>query len=457
MMKGEFVNSKAGIMRSFWAKSLGAPPHFTLEARIFNAICLASIAGLFLNIFLNFLLGIPQLGVLMLVLLAVSGLCYYFSRFKKRLNTAIIVYMIGSNVLFIINFKYNSGINGPSLLIFMLLFFLTISIVPKKQYWLWITINIAIVTTLLMFEYKNPAAIPNTYINIERHFIDLAYTYIFTVFFIFMVTTAVRKNYHAERKLVEQKAVELEQVNETKNKLFSILAHDLRSPLASVQNYLEVLSEFKLDDDERRSMERELLNSTQNTQQMLANLLSWSKSQMEGVTVKLVELNLKEVLQGTLQINQAIAAEKGIQLTDQLTDSAFIIADPDMLQLIVRNLVNNAIKFTNPGGQIMVSSEIIGDDCQVRIKDTGIGIPHDQQNDIFSLKTSSTYGTKNEKGVGLGLVLCKEFAELQGGKIAFESAPGTGSTFYVSFKRLRGIGDSNAPAEGELVKKAGSE
>jgi len=358
------------------------------------------------------------------------------------------------NILLAVNFKYNSGINGPTLLIFVLCYFLTISIVPKKQYWFWISLNLLIVLALLSTEYRFPQFIPDTYSDIKSRYIDLGYTYILTVLFVFLVTTYVRQSYFTQHQLVEQKADELEFANETKNKLFSILAHDLRSPLASIQNYLEILSELQLDEDERLSINKKLLNSTQNTQQILSNLLLWSKSQMEGANVNMVNLNLGDVLQSTLQIQHTLAAEKGIQMVDRLKSSVSIIADADMLQLIIRNLISNAIKFTDPGGEIIISSDIIGDDCRITIKDNGTGINYEQQSDIFSLKAKTTYGTKNEKGVGLGLVLCKEFTELQNGKIAFESSPGVGTTFYVSFKLAQNINKIDTREKGEFVNES---
>jgi two-component system sensor histidine kinase/response regulator len=241
--------------------------------------------------------------------------------------------------------------------------------------------------------------------------------------------------------------------NDTKDKLFSILAHDLRSPLVSIQNYLEILSDFKLDESEKLSIKKDLLNSTQHTQQMLSNLLSWSKSQMQGVTANLANVNLKEVLKSTFQIHKTIAAEKGILLTNQINNTVFIVADTDMLQLVVRNLINNAIKFTAPGGEITVSDDIIGDYCRIIIRDNGNGIPVEEQESIFSLKVNSTFGTKNEKGVGLGLVLCKEFTELQNGKITFESLPGIGTTFYVSFRLVHDGNGLSIPGNWDLVKQ----
>jgi len=438
------------MIKSFWEKSIGAPTVFSLEARIFNAICLTSVVSLIFTVCLNFLLGIQQLVILMVSVLACAVLCYYFARFKGKLISSIIVYMVVINILLAVNFKYNSGINGPTLLIFVLCYFLTISIVPKKQYWFWISLNLLIVLALLSTEYRFPQFIPDTYSDIKSRYIDLGYTYILTVLFVFLVTTYVRQSYFTQHQLVEQKADELEFANETKNKLFSILAHDLRSPLASIQNYLEILSELQLDEDERLSINKKLLNSTQNTQQILSNLLLWSKSQMEGANVNMVNLNLGDVLQSTLQIQHTLAAEKGIQMVDRLKSSVSIIADADMLQLIIRNLISNAIKFTDPGGEIIISSDIIGDDCRITIKDNGTGINYEQQSDIFSLKAKTTYGTKNEKGVGLGLVLCKEFTELQNGKIAFESSPGVGT----SFKLAQNINKIDTREKGEFVNES---
>jgi len=441
------------MRQSFWMKIIGEPVDFSLEARIFNAICLISAVCAFFTAFLDLILGIQQLVVLMLVVFFIALMCYYYSRVKGMLDASIIVYMIVINTLLIVNFKFNSGVNGPTLLIFVLSCFLTISIVPRKQYWFWIALNIAMVSILLLFEYQYPKLIINTYADEKSRFIDFSFTYIFIVIFIFLVTTTVRKSYHAEKSQVEQKAAELEIANDTKDKLFSILAHDLRSPLTSIQNYLEILSDFKLEESEKVSIKKDLLNSTQYTQQMLSNLLSWSKAQMKGVTVKLIKIDLKYVLKSIFDIHKGIAAEKGIQLTNQLNNGVYITADEDMLQLVVRNLVSNAIKFTAPGGEIVVSDEVMGDECRILVKDNGIGIPFEEQANIFSLKVSSVYGTKNEKGVGLGLVLCKEFTELQNGKIGFESTPGIGSTFYVNFKLYRDVGDINISGNGALVKK----
>ncbi|MFI5159352.1 MAG: sensor histidine kinase [Sphingobacteriales bacterium] len=423
-------------MTTSWAKLIGESPHFNLEARIFNGVCFLTAIGTLFGIIANLLLGAQEVAIIFTSIFLCMGLCYYLARFKGRFSLSILFYMVIINLLNILNFRYNAGINGPGLLIFTLCNVLTLSVIPKKQFLFWIVLNIVIVVSLLFIQFYNPQIIIDNASRMER-FIRLGSAYVLLLIYIFLITRYIRQSYNAERALVEKHAAELEVANETKNKLFSILAHDLQSPLASIQNYLEILSEMQLDEEERQSFEKSLLDSTKNTKQMVTNLLSWSKAQMDGVTVNLVSIDLKETLLDILKTYRGIAAEKKVHIVDQLKNAALISADKDMFQLIIRNLIDNAIKFTNPGDEIVISDEVIDNNCRIIIRDNGIGIPTDQQGSIFSLKAASTFGTKNEKGVGLGLVLCKEYIALQDGKINFKSTPGIGTTFYLSFKLLK--------------------
>ena len=187
-----------------------------------------------------------------------------------------------------------------------------------------------------------------------------------------------------------------------------------------------------IDAIQKQMVEAELLLLTKNTSDMLSNLLSWSKSQMDGVVVTFSIINISESLRNTLDVQKLIANKKGVNLEYEINEAVNITGDKDMLQLVVRNLVNNAVKFTPAGGYVKIQSNITGADCRLVIKDNGIGISAEQQKELFTLKSKPTYGTMNEKGVGLGLLLCKEFIELQNGRIWFISSPGLGTTFYIS-------------------------
>lgn len=437
-------------LQSFFQLVTGAPGGFSLEARIFNGICFFSMSGVAVGVIANFILGKLLLAFIMLPLEGCAITSYYFSRVRHKLNPAVILYMAALNVLVIAGFVSNSGINGPSLLIFVVSLFITISVVPRKDYWFWILLNLAIVAGLMITGYRYPALIHNTYSNLASggRYIDLSIVYLLVSFLIFAVTNSIRRNYYQEKLLVNQKAAELEKANEMKDKLFSIVAHDLRAPLASIENYLEIITDFKLEEEELLSIKKDLLDTTRNTRQMLANLLLWSKSQMQGVVVNITDCDVKKTLTGIFEIYHTISAEKGIHLVDRLAKKIIIKADADMLQLIIRNLINNAIKFTDAGGRVVISGKLEGCEYVIMVTDSGRGIPFEQQEDIFSLRTNSAAGTRNEKGAGLGLVLCKEYAELQGSRIAFESAPGAGTTFYLYCKLAEGAAGETLPGKG---------
>jgi two-component system sensor histidine kinase/response regulator len=430
---------------SLWLKLTGDPTVFPLEFRIFHAICLILIISLTYNIPVNIFIGLPVAAFLSLVAAVTFFSIYFKSRYRGKMNGSIFLCAIICNILFLVNYFYNSGINGPNDVVFVLSLFLIIFISPPKQHTLWAIINIGLILVMHGIEYFYPQTVPDTYKSRPARFFDVTSAYLATAFTMYYTIKVIRKNYDYERRQVEEKRrdikrqnqhiltqnEQLEHLNSEKNKLMSIIAHDLRGPLSNIQNYLELVSEYGLDKEEREVVEGDLLKVTQSTLNMLSKLLIWSKSQMDGVTVKLSDINLSEALKNTLEMERIMALKKNITLTYNIDQVINVVADNDMLQLVVRNLVSNAIKFTPKGGKVDITTEMVMHECKISITDNGKGIPLDQQGNIFSLKARSTFGTDNEKGVGLGLPLCKEFTEHQGGRIGFESTPGQGSAFFI--------------------------
>lgn len=190
-----------------------------------------------------------------------------------------------------------------------------------------------------------------------------------------------------------------------------------------------------MDTEEKAAIEKSLLLSTKLTSEMLQNILSWSKDQMGGTSVNLKPVSIHDALHKTIQLKETLAREKHITLTYVPQPSLVALADVDLLQLIIRNLLNNAIKFCHHGGNILLETTDQDNHCLIRISDDGIGIEEEEKSQIFSLKHKGTYGTNKEKGVGLGLTLAKTYTELQQGKIWFESEIGKGTTFYVSLPK----------------------
>ena len=419
-----------------WEILIGDQPTFSMENRLFNAVAILTLIALVVSIVSSIFLDISALyNLLTLVILCIL---YYFSRFKRQFTIPAIIYCFATYGYFIANYFYNAGIIGPTIFGFISTFILIVALGPVNWHKLWIFLHLAVVGTLLLLEY-NHIGHYETYGNRKEQFIDISISYLISITIMYFVIVYIRNNYLKEKRLAEHyansvisKNEELEELNQVKNRLFSIISHDLRTPLKSIQGYLEVLADGAFPESEKNKIEEQLLYLTKQTQDMLFNLLSWSKSQLSGNNIELQEVNLYDTLIGTTEILQASAERKGIKLEIFINNSLHVKANADVLQLVVRNLIQNAIKFTNNGGQISVNTYVKDKQAYIVVKDNGVGIPLQKQPEIFSSKLKSAYGTNNEKGIGLGLYLCKELIEIQGGKIWFTSIPGLGSEFTFS-------------------------
>ncbi len=225
-------------------------------------------------------------------------------------------------------------------------------------------------------------------------------------------------------------SVQLQEMNKFKDKLFSIIAHDLRNPVVALRNTIDILEPEMLHTSELSFIKAELLRQFNSMDFTLTNLLEWARSQMKGETYLKENLNLHEIVENTIKLLLPLAQSKEIGICNQVPKSTVVYADLNHVRFIIRNLLNNAIKFTNKGGSINIFVNKKDKQYVISVKDTGIGISKEEQQKLFTMGTGiSTQGTEGEKGTGLGLILCKEFIEKNDGKIWIESEKGQGSTF----------------------------
>jgi len=229
--------------------------------------------------------------------------------------------------------------------------------------------------------------------------------------------------------------------NETKDKFFSIISHDLKSPFNSLLGFTDLLLQNydTFDDAERKHIIESLNTSSKNTYQLLENLLTWSRSQTGRIEFSPQEIEVKTLIYEIILLSQPAAENKSIVLSDHTEADLSVYADKSMLQSVLRNLISNAIKFTGNKGSVSVSAKKSKQDrfIEISISDTGVGIPEDIIDDLFRIdKNRSRPGTEKEKGTGLGLILCKEFVEKQGGQIWIESEVGKGSQFIFTLPEV---------------------
>ncbi|MEE9449129.1 MAG: ATP-binding protein [Ignavibacteriaceae bacterium] len=250
------------------------------------------------------------------------------------------------------------------------------------------------------------------------------------------IASAIRKKMDEEE--LKRYSEELHELNKSKDKFFSIIAHDLRSPFYGLMGLTNILkSEYKeLPPDETKAYLDELYSSTSNLYTLIENLLEWSRIQSGKMIFQPEELDFKELLQEVIPVLYQTAQLKSISIENCINNCLIIYADWAMIRSLMQNLISNAIKFTHKGGSINISCSKINDEkIEVKVKDTGVGMSEDKISKLFRIDENiSTPGTNKEKGTGLGFLLCKEIVEKHGSTINVTSEIGKGSCFSFALK-----------------------
>ena len=248
------------------------------------------------------------------------------------------------------------------------------------------------------------------------------------------VTFNITERYNLNNALQGEKEA-LKKANQTKDKLFSIIAHDLINPFSSFQQILKIIltNYDSISEEEKKEYLNKTYNLAKSNNDLLQNLLNWSRVQRDKLQLSYSNVNLHDLVQENISYLLSNAKDKSIRLINSVNPNAQIEADENLLSLVIRNLVSNAIKFTPKEGKVEINNSYNNNEQVLSVKDTGVGMDEQTISSIFkSEEITSTYGTNNEKGSGLGLMLCKEFINRHNGKIWVESKPDEGSEFFIS-------------------------
>ncbi|WP_111685453.1 tetratricopeptide repeat-containing sensor histidine kinase [Winogradskyella tangerina] len=227
----------------------------------------------------------------------------------------------------------------------------------------------------------------------------------------------------------------LEEVNQVKDKLFSIVSHDLKDSISSIKAFLDLLKEDSISKEEFRELIPELSENANNASSLLFNLLNWSKSQMQSLEPKPELFNIQEVFHTKMALVEQKVEDKRIVLMDE-SQRDFVYADKSMIEIVIQNLITNAVKFSRTGDVITVSNQDVDGKALICVEDTGVGISRENIDKLFNAnKNFTTVGTKNEKGTGLGLTIAKDLVELNDGRIWVESTVNVGSKFFIELPK----------------------
>lgn len=240
-----------------------------------------------------------------------------------------------------------------------------------------------------------------------------------------------------KNKEIREQKDQLEDLNRVKDHLFSIIGHDLKSPLNSLNGILQLLKSGDISPEEIRVITASLTDRLDYTTMLVDNLLNWARSQLEGFSMRPDRVSLTDLAMGQVRLLEPQAQHKGVKITKELDGHVVAYADRDMIELAIRNLLANAIKFTPKGGEINVKATADDEAVHLEVKDSGIGMNDEAIARILNKEFFSTRGTAKEKGTGLGLMLVRDFVERNGGQLDLESKEGEGSTFRITlpFKR----------------------
>jgi len=440
----------------------GDPEEFCLQHRILNATLLAGAMIFLLVIITDSILQLYWLTrVLNLISFILFISLFFYSRKTKKSKIAEIVAFTFLVVVFTpVMWIVNGGTLG-SFQYFIPFFIVGIHVstsLNTKR--ILIPLLIAITVLLIVAEYLFPDLVINYHSSFERYtdllsgfFISLTGIYIFANVYFNQIQEAngqlraqnMQLSKSREEVIVQQKRIKiqnleleeknytLEELNRTKDLFLSIISHDLRSPFNSLLGLTEILilNKEKIQNPEMIRLVDSIHESAEQAYKLVLNLLEWSKLQSNRIEYTPVLLNLKRAVTSNIELIKIQAENKGIDISfEEGSEGCYVNADENMVNTIIRNLISNAIKYTRSGGKIAIQCSCTGEWCSVSVKDTGIGIPVDMLKQILNTEERvSTKGTLGEIGTGLGLVLCKEFAQRNNGKIDAQSEVKKGSTF----------------------------
>ncbi|MBC5837710.1 sensor histidine kinase [Flavobacterium muglaense] len=420
-----------------WNNLIGTKEGFSLEKRIFHGVCLITLLVLLICFPANFILGLDIFAYVLMVVFVLLLILFYFSRYSGHSKITFSIYVFFMSLVLVAGYIFNCGIDGPIILVFGITFLILAAIMERKQLLFWMLFQLSIVYVMLYLEFNHPDMVLIHYKERSFRFFDTALTLGVLMLTIYLTISYIKVNYQEQQVLSNKKNEELSKANASKNKLFSIISHDLRSPFNALIGLSRMLKENhdELDEVEKKEFVNAIFETSTQTYYLLQNLLEWSLSQTNEIHFSPEQINLKELVNNALAMPLEVAKSKEIQITTDIDASKFILVDKNMMETVVRNIVSNAIKFTGNEGEISITADYESSGITLKIADNGSGMSASTLGSLFAnTSTATAKEVIQDQGMGLGLILCKDFVDRHKGKIWAESTKGVGTTFYIFIK-----------------------
>lgn len=366
-------------------------------------------------------------GGMALILIILGGLTFLFKKnnFQFTQYMGILIALFVSSIFFL-HYHFN---DDPAFDIFlsnilMVLIFITSTIMGMRFRYALLVNTLNFVGYIIYIQNINYSAIA------ERQISQLFVIYMVGILASYLLDRQKMTSFINKNEL-DLEVKKVDELNKVKNKLFSIISHDLRGPIVSLKGILSLYKKGGISETEFKELTNKLESDLNSSSNLLDNLLAWSKSQLQGLEIKKSSININEEFKNLKILFESQLKSKGIILDISIPEKQTIYADKESIHIVFRNIISNAIKFTPWGGQINISAEQHNNKLELNISDSGVGMPPEKIAQLFQINRDTLIGTSSASGAGIGLLLVKEFVELNNGEVSVESSIGNGTTFHV--------------------------
>ncbi|MGK2861308.1 MAG: sensor histidine kinase [Chitinophagaceae bacterium] len=379
---------------------------------------------------------IPISGWLIACLPPLLSIFILYLNKRQKFQDALVVYFIFYP--FFTCLSYINGINFGIELSFILYGVLAVFFIRDIGYMIF-SISFSMISYFILTVVLKKYPYQLEQINYVGYLINQSLAIIYIFYGLYLIKKE-NTNYQASMQIhnavlkknngeIQKQAQELDELNSLKSKLFSVISHDLKAPMYALRNLFDDMQKLDMPAEEIKSMIPDVKNDLNFTVSLMDNLLQWAKSQMQAHTVNADFINVKEMIEEVMKLLYLQAEAKKIHIENKASDGFLAWADRDMINLVLRNLVSNAIKFSPSGAKISIGTFDQSLFTEIYVKDSGKGISKEELQKIGGQEFYSSNGTAQEQGTGLGLMLCKEFLAKNNGKLTIQSEPGKGSVF----------------------------
>lgn len=429
MIRNSFVRRSARYMGHLLISLRGEVSDFSLQARIYHSVCLATIAVMAYVLLFSLLNGLLTASLITLGAIPCQIFLFYLSRYRGKTTLSFNVYTTLMHLFFAFNYRINAGISGPTLLSFLSVYFLSLAVSPKKYYLLWTVFNFTVVAMLILTECYIPAFVTETYQNKDQKVIDWLSTYAVTMILLFASITYIIANYRKEREQVELWAIELDHLHEEKSRLIEVISHDYQTPLTTIRHYLEAIQRIEMESEVRKNLEAELTKTLANTQNLLQNILEPARQRnASGEPVKAIIVI--DVLRPVLAVYKDIASVRNVMLSVTIPQSLRINTQQTAFSIVIRNLLNNAVKFTPESGWINVTHASENGTDVFTVSNSAFIEDPDKQSTI---RAYLNYEQSQLRTLGMSII--RQNTKAIGGKINFQSTATQGTLFRLSIPK----------------------